>query len=185
MKSSARSLIAFVVLTIVCFAPAQESHAQSEPYIGQVALVGFNFCPRGWLPAEGQILEIASNTSLFSLYGTIYGGDGRTTFALPDLRGRAPIHAGTGPGLSTYNLGSRGGVETVALTTAQMPSHNHSFTELTDRTGTTDGLVIRNGGGATTETTSFTGGGEAHENRSPYLVMTYCIATVGIFPSRN
>ena len=185
MKSSVRSLIAFVVLTVACFAPAQESHAQSEPYLGQVALVGFNFCPRGWVPAEGQLLEIASNSALFSLYGTIYGGDGRTTFGLPDLRGRAPIHTGTGPGLSTYNIGQRGGVETVTLSPTQVPSHSHTITELTDRNGTTDGLVIRNGGGATTALTGNTGGGLAHENRSPYLVMTYCIATVGIFPSRN
>ena len=86
----------------------------SEPFIGEIKAVGFNFCPRGWAEADGQLIAISQNQALFSLYGTIYGGDGRTTFALPDLRGRVPIHEGSGPGLSTYAQGSKGGSETIS-----------------------------------------------------------------------
>ncbi|MEM8488895.1 MAG: tail fiber protein [Bacteroidota bacterium] len=105
-----------------------DSNAQTDPYIGQVATFGFNFCPRGWTPAQGQLLSIAQNTALFSLYGTMYGGDGRTTFALPDLRGRAVVTAGQSPGLHHYPMGARGGIETVTLSIAEMPSHNHPGT---------------------------------------------------------
>lgn len=97
-----------------------------DPMLGSVCLVGFNFCPRNFLPAEGQLISISSNTALFALLGTTYGGDGRTTFALPDLRGRAPIHFGAGPGLSNYPMGQRGGFEAVNLTALQMPAHNHT-----------------------------------------------------------
>ena len=97
----------------------------SEPFIAQITMFGGNFAPRGWAFCEGQLLSLASNTALFSILGTTYGGDGRTTFALPDLRGRTAIHPKTGPGLSTYSLGQRGGVETVTLVTSQMPSHTH------------------------------------------------------------
>lgn len=98
----------------------------SEPFIAQITMFGGNFAPRGWAFCNGQLLSISSNTALFSLIGTIYGGDGRTTFALPDLRGRQPMHPGTGPGLSTYNLGQRGGTEFKTLSIAEMPSHNHT-----------------------------------------------------------
>ena len=97
-----------------------------EPFLGQIAMFGFNFAPRDWVQCDGQLLPIASNEALFSLLGTIYGGDGRTTFGLPDLRGRAPIGEGRGPGLTTRNLGSSGGRETNQLTVSQMPSHNHA-----------------------------------------------------------
>lgn len=100
----------------------------SEPFIGQIEIFAGNFAPRGWAFCHGQLLQIASNTALFSLLGTIYGGDGRTNFALPDLRGRAPVGPGNGPGLSNRSLGQRGGAETVTLTTAQMPYHNHGVT---------------------------------------------------------
>lgn len=96
-----------------------------DPFIGQIMMFGGNFAPRGWALCNGQLLSIAQNTALFSILGTTYGGDGRTTFALPDLRGRAPIHAGTGPGLSTRKLGQRSGVEDVVLNHLQMPSHSH------------------------------------------------------------
>lgn len=98
--------------------PSAEANAQEE-YLGQVMLVGFNFCPRGTVAAEGQLLPIASNSALFSLYGTIYGGDGRTTFALPDLRGRSPISMGQGPGLGNYPEGRKGGSETFTVTSSQ------------------------------------------------------------------
>lgn len=100
----------------------------SEPFIGQIQMVGFNFAPRGWATCDGQLLPIAQNQALFSLLGTIYGGDGRVTFALPDLRGRVAVHPGNGPGLSSYRLGDRGGAESVTLTATQMPSHTHAAT---------------------------------------------------------
>ncbi len=210
------------------------SNAQTEPYIGQVATFGFNFCPRGWAPANGQLLSIAQNTALFSLYGTFYGGDGRTTFALPDLRGRAVVSMGQSPGLSNYPIGSKFGAETVTLNSQEMPVHNHpgsaagvsaatatmtgtatatvaatqikvvqtrgSDSGVAERTsGTADGTIS-----APTVTVSLdnlaissldvaglavtthnAGGSQAHENRTPILTMTSCVAMTGIFPSRN
>lgn len=100
----------------------------AEPFIGQIVMFGGNFAPRQWAFCNGQLLAISSNTALFSILGTIYGGDGRTTFALPDLRGRASMHPGNGPGLSSRRLGQAGGVENVTLNTTQIPSHNHSPT---------------------------------------------------------
>lgn len=102
------------------------SRSGPEPYIGEISMFGGNFAPRGWAFCDGQLLPIAQNTALFSLLGTIYGGDGRTTFALPDLRGRVPVHSGNGPGLSDYRVGQRGGSERIILTINQIPSHNHS-----------------------------------------------------------
>ncbi len=98
-----------------------------EPFIGQIQLFGFGWAPQGWATCDGQLLSISSNTALFSLLGTTYGGDGRTTFALPDLRGRVPLHQGQGPGLTSYVLGEVLGQESVALTTQQMPSHTHGI----------------------------------------------------------
>jgi microcystin-dependent protein len=100
----------------------------SEPFLGQIQMVGFNFAPRGWATCDGQLLPISQNTALFSLLGTTYGGDGRTTFALPDLRGRVAVHPGHGPGLSSYSWGQKGGVESVTLSASQMPSHTHTAT---------------------------------------------------------
>jgi len=98
----------------------------AEPFIGEISMFGGNFAPRNWAFCDGQLLAISQNTALFSLLGTIYGGDGRTTFALPDLRGRVPIHSGNGPGLSNYRVGQKGGTETVTLNVTQIPSHNHT-----------------------------------------------------------
>ena len=176
-------------LTVLFVLPflSTNNHAQAQdtPFIGDIKLVGFTFCPRGWVEANGTVLEISNHTALFSLYGTTYGGDGRTTFALPDLRGRVPVHLGEGPGLANYVLGEKGGAENVTITPDQLPVHNHTFTELTDRNGTTSGLVIRNGGGEQATPTTDAGGGQAHENRPPFLVMRYCVALEGVFPSRN
>ena len=99
----------------------------AEPFLGQIMMFGGNFSPRGWAFCDGQLLAISQNTALFSLLGTIYGGDGRTTFALPDLRGRVPVGPGQGPGLTDWRVGSRGGTEMTTLTTANMPSHSHSL----------------------------------------------------------
>ena len=100
----------------------------SEPYIGQICMFAGNFAPRGWMFCQGQLLAISTNTALFSIIGTTYGGNGQTTFALPDLRGRFPTHPGTGPGLSTINPGQMGGIESETLTIAQLPAHNHAAT---------------------------------------------------------
>lgn len=177
----------------------------SEPFIAQIMIFGGNFAPRGWAFCNGQLLSIVSNTALFSLVGTTYGGDGRTTFGLPDLRGRAPIHVGTGPGLTRRNWGERGGVEKVTLTVNQIPAHNHSGTarcfdgagnsnEATGNTWSKDlgvSSATYNSSApnanmaADTITTQNTGGNQSHENMPPFLALHYIIALVGIFPSRN
>ena len=111
------------------------SAASLEPMLGSIDFVGFNFAPRGWAACDGQTLPISSNTALFSLLGTTYGGDGRTTFALPDLRGRVPMHKGQGPGLSPRVIGQNGGAETHALTNVEMPAHTHAATTTVDPSG--------------------------------------------------
>lgn len=116
--------VMFAVVATLGALPAQKAHA-FEPFIGQIIWVGFNYCPRGFAEADGRLLPVSQNSALFSLYGTIYGGDGRTTFALPDLRGRVPMSDGHGPGLSSRQLGQRGGAERVTLTQQNMPSHSH------------------------------------------------------------
>ncbi|MDA1264809.1 MAG: tail fiber protein [Planctomycetota bacterium] len=170
-----------------------------EPFIGQLMLFGGNFPPRGWAQCDGALISIAQNSALFSILGTTYGGDGRTTFGLPDLRGRVPVHHGNGPGLSSYNLGSKGGTETVTLTTAQMPSHAHGVAcsegqgdqavpaghvpapsrSADDIYGSAKNKQMDSG------MITNTGGSQAHENRMPYQTLNWCIALVGVFPSRN
>ncbi len=171
-----------------------------DPFIGQIMMFGGNFAPRGWANCDGQLLSISSNTSLFSILGTTYGGDGKSTFALPDLRGRAPIHEGTGPGLSTRSLGSKGGEQTVTLTSAQMPAHRHGFRCAAERgnsddpagmfnaktRATTDDLYGPSGAATmNADIVNETGGSGAHDNMMPYLTVTYVIALQGIYPSRN
>ena len=138
----------------------------ADPFIGEVGLFATNFAPRGWEFCDGQLVPIAQNTALFSILGTTYGGDGRTTFGLPDLRGRTAIGPRTGPGLSTQRLGQKGGVEDVTLTGAQMPSHDHTLPPSSDTTGSTGGV-------------------QSHTNMQPYLALNYIIALQGIYPSRN
>lgn len=180
------------------------AHAGVDPFVGEIMIVGYTFCPRGWANADGQLLPINQNQALFSLYGTTYGGDGRTTFALPDLRGRAPIHFGTGPGLTTRALGSRSGTETNTMTEAQMPSHTHtggiqttdtaanSRNAKSDAFGFDDQNTYVDG---TNPSANFMrnvtvliqnkGGGQAQNNMQPYLALRYCVALQGVFPSRN
>ena len=178
----------------------------SEPFIGQIQAFGFNFAPRGWASCDGQLLSIAQNTALFSLLGTFYGGDGRTTFGLPDLRGRVSLHHGGGAGLSNRPIGQRSGVENVVLSTSNLPSHNHTQDDSTlraagnaadtnDPTGNSLALaavynasaptVDMAAGSITNPATGNTGNSGAHENMPPFLVINYCIALVGLFPSRN
>lgn len=165
-----------------------------EPFIGQIIMFGGNFAPRGWALCDGQLLSIASNTALFSILGTTYGGDGRTTFGLPDLRGRFPMHAGNGPGLTSRRLGEAGGTETNTLNVNQLPSHNHPIA--TKEEGNTDNpvgaYVAGDGTNAFADSTDGnlnptgnTGGNQSVNNIPPYRTVNYIIALVGIFPSRS
>lgn len=171
-----------------------------DPYLGQIQAFGFNFAPRGWAFCRGQLLPINQNQALFSLLGTMYGGDGRTTFALPDLQGRAIVGFGQGPGLSALNQGAKGGTETVTLQVANLPAHNHQITATDSdansdeasngaRLGTTGVSIYASGGSASVtlapDSTTPTGGSQPFQNRSPFLGTNYCIAVTGIFPSRN
>lgn len=192
--------------------PATVTAQASDMFIGQLMYTGANFCPRGWATAQGQILSIAQNTALFSLLGTTYGGNGQTTFALPDLRGRLAIDDGQGPGLSPYTLGQVGGTETVTLTTNEMPSHTHTFTVTTPikipvssqapNTNSPAGgslatypvgtnRYVKPAGNTPgmeideSVTLGIAGGSQPHENIKPYLTLNPCIALEGIFPSRN
>jgi microcystin-dependent protein len=165
----------------------------SEPFLAEIRMVGFNFAPRGWAFCDGQILPINQNQSLYSLLGTTYGGDGRTSFALPDLRSRTPIHRGNG-----HSLGQKSGAETIMLTAAQIPSHTHAF-----RASSTAGNDRDSGGKilagapiyrphADSRVTPLrsgsitnTGGGQDHNNMQPYTTVSFTIALQGLFPSRN
>lgn len=174
----------------------------AEPFIGQIYLVAYDFPMRGFALCDGSSQSIAANTALFSLIGTIYGGNGTTSFALPDLRGRIPVGQGTAPGASTYSIGQRAGSEATTLTPGNMPAHTHSAT-----------LMAENGASTTTDPTGnllaqgniylqpgrspdvamassaiqigSAGGSLPVDNMQPYLVMNYQIAMVGIFPSRQ
>lgn len=172
----------------------------SEPFVAEIRIFAGNFAPRGWAFCDGQLLPIAQNTALFSLIGTTYGGDGRTTTGLPNLKGRAPMHPGPGPGLTSRRLGQKGGTETETLTTAQLPQHTHNLMGI-NAPGTTyaatgaSGLARSAGGNAYQSNASNTdlhvdaltdtGGGQAHTNMQPYLVMNFIIALVGTYPSRG
>jgi microcystin-dependent protein len=171
-----------------------------EPYIGEIRMFGGNFAPAGWMFCEGQLLPIAENETLFALIGTTYGGDGQSTFALPDLQGRIPLHQGTGSSGSTYILGENGGVEAVALTVNQIPIHQHTP------------LCNNNAGTLTTPTNAFwagagagfqmysqptsahtmhpgaiavAGGNQPHDNFGPYLCVNFIISLFGVFPPPN
>lgn len=169
----------------------------SEPFLAEIRIVGFNFAPRGWAFCDGQILPINQNQSLYSLLGTTYGGDGRTSFALPDLRSRTPIHRDDG-----HTLGQKGGAETVTLTAAQIAAHTHTVkaSSTLGNEDTPGGAVLAAGAApdlayralesATTTalrngTVTNAGGGQAHDNMQPYLTLSFVIALQGLFPSRN
>lgn len=172
----------------------------AEPFLGQMALFPYNFCPRGWTEAAGQTLSIAQDTALFSLLGTTYGGDGRTTFALPDLRGRTPISVAQGPGLSNISLGEVAGTENVTLLQTQMPMHQHATvvsnepaTHATPGAGMALGQSMNAGAyvaavpntALASATSGWSGGNQPFGIRNPYLGMQWCISLQGIFPSRN
>jgi microcystin-dependent protein len=174
----------------------------STPFLGQISIFAFNFAPRGWALCNGQLLAIAQNTALFSILGTTYGGNGTTTFALPNLQSRVPIGVGQGPGLSNRDLGEVGGQEAVTLTSDQNAPHNHQLLcssadgNSYDPAGNywsqdaggnpeygpaSDGIA----GSMSPAATSLAGGNQPHNNIQPYLTLNFCIAMEGIFPSRN
>lgn len=163
-----------------------------EPFIGQIQLVAWNFAPPGWALCNGQLLQIAQSQALFALIGTTYGGDGRSTFAVPDLRGRVPVNQGNGIGLTPRVMGESAGTESVSLSIAEMPMHSHSFQGSIDAPGRSGGVLVTNGllntgpFDSTLDplTISNAGGSAPHQNMQPYLVMNYIIALEGIFPSR-
>ncbi|MEL7084641.1 MAG: tail fiber protein [Cyanobacteria bacterium P01_A01_bin.3] len=173
----------------------------SEPFLAEIRMVGFNFAPRGWAFCDGQILPINQNQSLYSLLGTTYGGDGRTSFALPDLRSRVPMHLGNSEAGTTIQLGQRGGAETVTLSAAEMPGHTHSAKASAEAASvpsatnnflgspaTSIGNTYRASGSSVSlnsNAVGSSGGGQGRQNMQPYQTLTFCIALQGLFPSRN
>jgi microcystin-dependent protein len=192
-----RALI--LLLLGILAAVAQPVRAQDQ-FLGQVELVGFTFAPIGWATCEGQILPISQYTALFSLLGTTYGGDGKSTFALPDLRGRRVVGMGQGPGLDDYPIGQMVGEESVTLILSQLPTHTHAILASGPVPPSPDSLgpignvwaatvpFLYNAGGTPVPMNPGTlepaGGSQPHNNLSPYLTMTYIIAMQGVFPSR-
>jgi microcystin-dependent protein len=207
-----RTKLIALVLTIF---PLPSLACSLEPFIGEVCTFAFNFCPRGWAETNGQLLPINQNQALFSLLGTQYGGDGRVTFALPDLRSRTVVGTGQAPGLSAVLIGEQGGQENVTLTTLNLPRHKHYAKTVVSSalkgasaiansngpqgavlarqqsgklyyTGTAD-VIMGSSSIVSTAATNIgkTGGNQPFDNRQPYLGMTTCIALQGIFPSRN
>ncbi|UES54141.1 phage tail protein [Roseibium aggregatum] len=171
----------------------------SEPFVGEIRMFAGNFAPRGWAYCDGQLLAVSQNDALFSLLGTIYGGDGRTTFGLPDMRGRIPLHAGTGPGLSPRRLGSKSGSEKETLTGNQLASHSHGFnanTGLADQTSPAMHVPAAGAGvsfyadasqdiSMAQDMISNTGGSQSHTNLMPTICVHFIIALYGVYPSRH
>ena len=172
----------------------------ADPFVAEIRIFPFNFAPKGWAWCNGQLLPISQNTALFSLLGTTYGGDGKSTFALPDLQGAAPMHPGQGPGLSLYDLGQVGGSETVTLLESEIPVHSHALSASnSDGTGQSPvGEMLAAGVGGITpyatpgSLTTFSpnavapaGGGAPHNNMQPYLTFYFNIALQGVFPPRG
>ncbi len=170
----------------------------SEPFVGEIRMFGGNFAPRGWALCDGQLLTVSQNDALFSLFGTIYGGDGRTTFGLPDLRGRVPIHMGQGPGLSSRSIGNKSGAENATVSSNQLAAHSHTLVASGDAASTTSPSAGVLGTPTPTPYSSnaptvamnasaigSTGGGQSHVNMQPYLCVNFIVALVGIYPSRQ
>jgi microcystin-dependent protein len=170
-----------------------------DPFVAEIRIFPFNFAPKGWAFCDGQLLPLSQNTALFSLCGTIYGGDGKSNFALPDMQGNAPMHPGQGPGLSIHDLGETGGSETVTVLTSEMPSHSHTATaSAADGTSRLPaGQLLATGigigqyaaPGALTQLApnalTPSGGNQPHNNMMPYLTLNFCIALQGVFPPRS
>lgn len=168
-----------------------------SPYVGEIRMFAGNFAPAGWMFCDGSLLPISQNETLFNLIGTTYGGDGQSTFALPDLRGRVPVHMGTGAGLSTRVIGEMGGVETVTLTTQQIPSHSHvpravsgNGNQTTPQNGVWAGAATSRYSSNTpnlamnTSLVGASGNSQPHDNLMPYVTISFIISLFGIFPSQ-
>ena len=175
----------------------------ADPFVAEIRIFPFNFPPTGWAFCNGQIMPISQNTALFSLLGTTYGGDGKSTFALPDMQGNAPIHPGQGPGLSLYDLGQQGGSQFVTLLESEMPAHSHFMrahngdpadaqtpSPSTSLAQSANGFAYQSNTSAnlvtmSPNTLSVAGGSLPHNNMMPYLVVNFCIAMQGVFPARQ
>jgi microcystin-dependent protein len=174
----------------------------ADPFVAEIRIFGFNFAPKGWAFCDGQILPLSQNTALFSLLGTTYGGDGKSTFALPNMQGNAPMHPGQGPALSLHDLGETGGSETVTLLQSEIPAHSHTMgagSDVADNNNpantiaappigrgnnlyvTTNAPLVGMNPGALTPA----GGAQPHNNLQPYLTLNFCIALQGVFPPRT
>jgi microcystin-dependent protein len=172
----------------------------ADPFVAEIRMFPFNFAPKGWAFCDGQLLPLSQNTALFSLLGTVYGGDGKSTFALPDMQGNVPVHPGQGPGLSLYDLGQMGGSQSITLLTSEIPFHTHTlqgFATLGDLNEPQDGAVLTravNGAIYNPSTASLVqfapqtlapaGESLPHNNMMSYLVVNFCIALQGVFPAR-
>ena len=196
---------ALIAVALIAGSAAVTPAKAQEPFIGQITWFAGNFAPRGWAFCDGQPLLISQNQALFSILGTTYGGDGRTTFALPDMRGRSPVHEGSGPGLPTVRLGEKGGATSFTMTQNQMPSHTHTSAikaleedAVLSEPNSSAVLAIHPGGPSYAPSdgaeiaispnsvlTNNTGGGQAVNLRSPYTSVNCIIALVGVFPPRN
>ncbi|MFN2480667.1 MAG: phage tail protein [Pyrinomonadaceae bacterium] len=176
----------------------------ADPFVAEIRIFPFNFAPKGWAFCDGQIMPISQNTALFSLLGTTYGGDGKSTFALPDLQGSAPMHPGQGNGLSLHDLGEQGGSQTVTLLESEMPAHAHTImaagnpppanagipdpsVALARSSGTTvyQASPFSNLGTMNAQLIGISGGSLPHNNMMPYLTLNFCIALQGVFPPRS
>lgn len=202
-------VICLILTVLMAFATNEKDNLETEnstlgydPFIGEITIFPYNFAPQGWAKCDGQLLSISQNTALFSLLGTQYGGDGETTFGLPDLRGRVPIGSGSGPGLPTYNVGQKSGSTNTLLTVGNLPAHNHTAAgtiqassivgDESDPSGNVPGLypgafnedsnVLMKADGVNV-TVNNTGSGQQYTNMQPYLTMGYYIALQGTFPS--
>jgi len=167
--------------------PLGRAAMAAEPFVGEIMIFAGNFAPQGWAFCNGQFLSINQNQALFSILFNTYGGDGTSTFALPDLRGRFPTHSGnsTGPGLTQRVRGERGGQENVALTAPEMPQHLHTVPQVLVRGAGTQTVGVTTGSSQGTASTWVTGNGQAHNNMPPYLGLNFCIALQGIYPSQG
>ena len=196
-----KSLLQSIAMVIFLGIPTT-ALASAEPFVGEIMMFGGNFCPRGWMNADGQLLPINQNEALFSILGTMYGGDGRTQFGLPDLRGRVALHAGQGPGLSQKRQGQKGGAERHTLKIAEMPRHQHALNATrggaNQQSPTGNQLAqqsrksriyapfdANNQTPMNANAIGAAGNGQPHNNLQPFLTLRYCVAVQGIYPSRN
>jgi microcystin-dependent protein len=171
----------------------------SDPFVAEIRIFPFNFAPKGWAFCNGQLMPISQNTALFSLLGTTYGGDGKSTFALPNIQGSAPMHPGQGPGLSLHDLGESSGSDTVTLLESEIPAHSHTLRAVPDIASGRDpanAVLARSRGGSIYAPAAaltamnplalaVSGGGLPHNNMQPYLTLSFCIALQGVFPPRS